>query len=127
MMLEWLYVFNFLMYGNDNRSNWTWKVAPGILTPVGFYFIMIIRCISWMTWAFITTFSLCGAHPLERVGEMKSQKIQKGELFDSVDEKVVMVKTVEQGWGISYFTHGGEKGTYDTTQCSYCLQKQCNI
>ena len=40
----------------------------------------------------------------------------------------VLVKTVEQGWGFrSYSKHWGEKGTYDTIQCSCCLQKQCNI
>ena len=39
---------------------------------------------------------LCGAHALERVGEMKSQKIQKGGLFDSADENGVLVKSVEQ-------------------------------
>ena len=76
-----------------------------------------------------TTSTLCGAHALERMGEMKSQKIQKGGLFDSVEEKGVLVKNVEQGWGFrSYFKHWAEKGTYDTTQCSYCLQKKlCNI
>ena len=59
---------------------------------------------------------------------MKSQKIQKSGLCDSVDEKGVLVKSVEQGWGFrSYSKHRGEKGTYDTTQCSYCLQKQCKI
>ena len=31
---------------------------------------------------------------------MKSQKIQMGLLFDSVDEKGVLVKSVEQGWGL---------------------------
>ena len=71
---------------------------------------------------------LCGAQALERVEEMKSQKILKGGLFDSVDEKGILVKSVEQGWGFrSYSKHWGEKVTYDTTQCSYCLQKQCNI
>ena len=35
---------------------------------------------------------LCGAHTSERVGEgMKSQKIQKGRLFHSVDEKGVLI------------------------------------
>ena len=32
-------------------------------------------------------------------GEMKSQKIQTGGLSVSVDEKGVLVKSVEQGWG----------------------------
>ena len=67
---------------------------------------------------------LCGAHALERVREMKSQKTQKGGLFDSVDEKGVLVKSVEQGWGFrSYSKHWGGKGTYDTTQCSYTVCK----
>ena len=35
---------------------------------------------------------LSGGHALERVGEMKSQKIQKGGLFDSVDEEGVFGK-----------------------------------
>ena len=47
--------------------------------------------------------SLCGAHALERVGEMKSQKIQKGGLSDSVDENDVLVKSVEQGWGFRLY------------------------
>ena len=51
-------------------------------------------------------FTLCGAQALERVGEMKSQKIKKGWLFDSVDEKGVLVKSVEQRWGFrSYSKH----------------------
>ena len=59
---------------------------------------------------------------------MKSQKIQKGGLFDSVDGKGVLVKSMEQGWGFrTYSKHRGEKGTYDTTQCFYYLQKQCNL
>ena len=45
------------------------------------------------------SFALCGAQALERVGEMNSQKIQKGGLFDSADEKGVLVKSMEQGWG----------------------------
>ena len=44
------------------------------------------------------------AHTLERVGEMKSQKIQKFGLFDSVDEKGVLVKSMEQGWGFRSYT-----------------------
>ena len=65
------------------------------------------------------TITLCGAHALDRVGEMKSQKIQKGGIFVSVDEKGVLVKSVEQGWDFnSYSKHWGEKGTYDITQCS---------
>ena len=41
--------------------------------------------------------ALCGAHAVERVGEMKSQKIQKGGLFDSVDEKGVWLKAWSKG------------------------------
>ena len=52
------------------------------------------------------TYPLCGARALERVGKMKSQKIQKGGLFDSVDEKGVLVKSMEPGWGFrSYSKH----------------------
>ena len=59
---------------------------------------------------FPVTFSLCGAHALERVGEMKSQKIQKGGLFDSADEKDVLVKSLEQGWVLDHTPNiGGKK------------------
>ena len=33
---------------------------------------------------------------------MKSQKIQKGGLFDAVDKKGVLVKRVEQGWSLDH-------------------------
>ena len=40
--------------------------------------------------------TLCGAHALERVGEMKSQKIQKGwGFFYSEDKNIFLVKGVE--------------------------------
>ena len=55
------------------------------------------------------TCALCGAHPLERVGEMKSQKIQKGGFSDSVDKKGGWVKRVEQGWGLDPTPNIGEK------------------
>ena len=56
-------------------------------------------CLMFTVWS-------TGAHTLERVGEMKSQKICKGGLFDSVDEKGVLVKRVEQEWGFrSYSEH----------------------
>ena len=45
---------------------------------------------------------------------MKSQKIQKSALFDSVDENGVLAKCVEHGWSFrSYSKHWGEKGAYD--------------
>ena len=49
-------------------------------------------------------YSLCGAHALERLGEMKSQKIKKGGLFDSVNEKGVLVKSKEQGWAFRSYS-----------------------
>ena len=53
-----------------------------------------------------STIRLCGAHTLVRVGEMKSQKIQKSALFDSVDENGVLAKCVEHGWSFrSYSKH----------------------
>ena len=52
--------------------------------------------------------TLCGAHAFRKGGERKSQKVQKGGLFDSVDENgvLVLVKSMEQGWGFrSYSKH----------------------
>ena len=55
-----------------------------------------------------THHSLCGTHALERVGKIKSQTIQKGGFFDSEDEKVVLVKRVEQGWDLDHTSQNFE-------------------
>ena len=73
-------------------------------------------------------YTLCGAHALERGNQITEN--QKGWAFDSVDEKGVLVKNVqEQGWGFrSYSKHRGEKGTYNVrNHTSYFFQKQSNI
>ena len=58
------------------------------------------------------------------MGGKEITEIQKSGLFDSVDEKGVLVKSEEQRWGFrSYSKHWGEKGTYDTTQCLILFAK----
>ena len=83
----------------------------GQLPYVGKYRLPIIRPLPFNAYLReLALFTLCGTHALERVGEMISQKMQKGWLFDSVDEKGVLVKSVEQGWCFrSYGTPNIEK------------------
>ena len=52
---------------------------------------------------------MCGAHVLERKGEMKSQKIRKSGLFDAVDKRGVLVEKVEQEWSLDHTPNVEEK------------------
>ena len=56
-----------------------------------FKLIIISYSVIWLQWEVKSSYYV-ETHPLERVGQMKSQKIQKGDLFDSEDEKGVLVK-----------------------------------